>query len=71
MAKIEIELDDKTLEKAQWMAKWHHCNLDELIAKALDSFAVAEAPNYPLLGGWADEPELVDDILADIMSDRA
>jgi hypothetical protein len=70
MAKIEIELDEKTLEKAQWMTKWQNCTLDELIAKAIEQFAVAEAPNYPLIGGWEDEAELVDEIVADIMRDR-
>lgn len=71
MAKIELELDEKTLEKAHWMAKWHHCTLDELIAKAIEQFAVAEAPNYPLLGGWEDEAELVDEIMEEIMQNRA
>ncbi|MCL1474817.1 hypothetical protein [Argonema antarcticum] len=71
MKKIEIELEEATLEKAQWMAKWHHCTLDELMGKAIDEFAVTEAPKYPFIGGWEDEPELVDQMMADIMRDRA
>ncbi len=71
MAKIEVELDDNILEQAQWMTKWQHCTLDELIAKALKQFAVAEAPNYPLLGLFADDPESVDEMLAEVMKDRA
>ncbi|MBO1349045.1 MAG: hypothetical protein EBE86_017410 [Hormoscilla sp. GUM202] len=71
MEKIELELDERTLEKAQWMAKWHECSLAELVTKAIEKFAVTEAENYPLLGGWEDEAELVDEILADIMRDRA
>ncbi len=71
MKKIEIELSEATLEKAQWMAKWHHCSLDEVISKAIDGMAVTEAPNYPFIGGWEDEPELVDEMMADIMRDRA
>ncbi|MFB2975741.1 hypothetical protein [Microseira sp. BLCC-F43] len=71
MTKIEIEMDEKILEKAQWMTKWKHCSLDELIASAIEQFSIAEAANYPLIGGWEDEAELVDEILADIMRDRA
>lgn len=37
----------------------------------IEQLAVPPVLNYPLLGGWEDEAELVDEILADIMRDRA
>jgi tetratricopeptide (TPR) repeat protein len=33
--------------------------------------AVAEVEQYPLLGGWEDESEAVDEIMVEIMNDRA
>jgi hypothetical protein len=69
--KIELQLDEKTLEKARWLAKSRHCDLSQLITYAIDQLAVTEADNYPLLGLYADEPELIDEILKEIMRDRA
>lgn len=71
MEKIELQLDEKTLEKARWLAKSRHCDLSQLITYAIDKLAVTEADNYPLLGLYADEPELIDEILEEIMRDRA
>ena len=71
MQKIELQLDDKTLEKARWLAKSHHRDLSELIAYAIDKLAVTEAANYPLLGLFADDPESVDQMLEEVMKDRA
>ncbi len=71
MEKIELQLDEKTLEKAHWLAKSRHCDLSQLITDAIDQLAVTEADNYPLLGLYADEPELIDEILEEIMRDRA
>ncbi len=71
MEKIELQLDEKTLEKARWLAKSRHSDLSQLITDAIDQLAVTEADNYPLLGLYADEPELIDEILEEIMRDRA
>ncbi len=71
MAKIEIELDDETLVRAKEMAEKNHCTLQELLKVMIEQLAVPPVLNYPLLGGWEDEAELVDEILADIMRDRA
>jgi hypothetical protein len=69
--KIELQLDEKILEKARWLAKSRHCDLSELIAHAIDKLAVVEAANYPLLGLFADDPESVDEMLEEVMKDRA
>lgn len=71
MEKIELQLNEKTLEKARWLAKSRHCELSELIAYAIDKLAVTEAENYPLLGLFADDPESVDEMLEEVMKDRA
>jgi len=71
MEKIEIELESPTLWRARGMAIDNNCTLDEIIAKAIEKLARENPPKDRILGGWADEPELVDEILADIMRDRA
>jgi hypothetical protein len=47
------------------------CTLSELIAEAINKLAEAEPPKDRILGMFADEPEIVDEILEEIMSDRA
>ncbi len=71
MAKIEIELDDKTLVRAKEMAEKNHCTLQELLKVMIEQLAVPPVLNYPLLGGWEDEAELVDEMIEDIMRKRA
>jgi hypothetical protein len=71
MEKIELELDKKILEKARWLAKSRHCDLSELIAYAIDKLAVVEPPKDHLLGLFADDPESVDEMLEEVMKDRA
>jgi predicted transcriptional regulator len=68
---IEIELEEPTFWRAKRMAHQSDRTLSELIAYAIDKLAKEEPRQDPILGGWADEPELVDEILADIMRDRA
>ena len=71
MEKIELQLDDKTLEKARWLAKSHHRNLSELIAYAINQLEVTDPPKDRLLGLFADDPESVDQMLEEVMKDRA
>jgi CMP-2-keto-3-deoxyoctulosonic acid synthetase len=68
---IELQLDKQTLDRARWLAKSRHSSLSELIAEAINKLAVAEPPKDRILGMFADEPEVVDEILEEIMSDRA
>ncbi len=71
MEKIELQLDDKTLEKARWLAKSHHRDLSELIAYAINQLEVTDPPKDRLLGLFADDPESVDQMLEEVMKDRA
>ncbi len=71
MEKIELQLDDNTLEKARWLAKSHHRDLSQLIAYAIDKLAVTDPPKDRLLGLFADDPESVDQMLEEVMKDRA
>ncbi|MDZ7962221.1 MAG: hypothetical protein RMY34_30850 [Aulosira sp. DedQUE10] len=71
MVKIELQLDESTLEKALALAKLRHCDLTQLILYAIDQLAVAEPPKDRLLGLFADDPESVDEMLEEVMKDRA
>ncbi|MBD2775843.1 hypothetical protein [Iningainema tapete] len=77
MEKIELQLDDKTLEKARWLAKSHHSDLSQLITYAIDQLAatqplaLTEPPKDRLLGLFADDPKSVDQMLEEVMKDRA
>ena len=71
MEKIELQLDEKTLQKARALAKSRHCDLSQLITYAIDKLTVTEPAKYPLLGLFADDPESVDEMLEEVMKDRA
>ena len=71
MVKIEIELDEPTFWKARQMANQCNCTLQELIAKAVQKLAIAEPPKNRILGMFADDPESVDEMLEEVMKDRA
>lgn len=66
-----MQIDEKTLEKAHLLAKSRQCDLSQLITYAIEQLAVTEPPKDRLLGLYADEPELIDEILEEIMRDRA
>lgn len=69
--KVEIELEESTYWLAKRMANQSDRNFSDLIAYAIKKLAESEPPKDRIKGGWADEPELVDEILEDIMKSRA
>ncbi len=71
MKKIELKLDEVTLARASAMAIEHNYTLEQLIAYAIDKLATAKPPKDRILGMFADEPESVDEMLAEVMKDRA
>jgi hypothetical protein len=71
MAKIEIELDEQTLERAKLLAESRKCTLPELIAEVIKLLAAPKVAKDPWMGLFADEPELVDEILEEALRNRA
>ncbi|AFY50058.1 hypothetical protein Nos7524_4299 [Nostoc sp. PCC 7524] len=71
MEKIELQLDQKTLEKAIALAKSHHCDLSELITYAIDQLTATEQEKDHLLGLFADDPDSVNEMLEEVMKYRA
>ena len=62
MEKIDLQLDEQTLERARRLAESRHCTLEELIREAIEQLGVTKAASDPFLGMLADEPELMDQV---------
>jgi len=70
MEKIEIQLDKRTLAQALKIAESRHCSLEELIKEIIEGMGVTETIRDPFLGMFADEPELIDQMMESIMEAR-
>ena len=70
MTIIELQLDEKTLELAQRMAKLRHSTLESLIKDLIELLATAESTGDPITGMFAQEPELIDRVVASAMEAR-
>jgi hypothetical protein len=71
MAKIEIELDEQTLQSAKLLAESRQCTLSELITEVIKLLAAPKVAKDPWMRLFADEPELVDEILEEALKNRA
>jgi hypothetical protein len=67
---IELQLDEQTLERAQSVARRRQSSLETLIKEIIDLLAGTEGTNDPILGMFAQEPELIDQVLCSAMTAR-
>jgi hypothetical protein len=67
---IELQLDERTLERARNVATRRHSSLEALIAEIIDLLARIEDTEDPLLGMFSQEPDLIDQVLNSAMSAR-
>jgi hypothetical protein len=70
MKTIELQLDEQTFERAQRLAGARHYTLESFIIKIIEQLAILETKSDPLLGMFADEPEVMDQIIASVMRSR-
>jgi hypothetical protein len=70
MKTIELELDEQTFERAQQLAGARRDTLERLIAKIIEQLAILETRTDPLLGMFAQEPELIDQVIESVMTSR-
>ncbi|MEH2384022.1 MAG: hypothetical protein V7K27_34920 [Nostoc sp.] len=70
MEKIELELDRLTFERAKTLAIVNQSTLSELISHVIERLAEIQEKNDPLMGLYADVPEIVDEIVAEAMEKR-
>lgn len=67
---IVLQIDEATLERARQLAESRQCTLEELIEDMLKQAGMTEEDTDPLLGMFAQEPELIDQVVALAMSAR-
>ena len=70
MEKIEVELDEQTLERAKQIAALRHSTLEALIKDIIDLLAIADGTPDPLLGMFAQEADLIDQVMTQAMTTR-
>jgi hypothetical protein len=70
MEQIELHLDEQTLARARRLAKSRHSTLEVLLAALIERLDEAETVGDPLLGMFASEPELLDQVVESAMQAR-
>jgi len=70
MKTVEIHLDDQTFVKAQQFASFHQCTLEDLIKDIIEQLGISEPIEDNIIGMFADEPELLDEIVESAMLAR-
>jgi plasmid stability protein len=67
---IQINLDDKTLDKMRRIAAKRHASVEALIEDLIRSLATSESSPDPLLGMFVQEPDLLDAVVESAMQAR-
>lgn len=69
MAKIELELNEKTLQRARRSAEAEHATLEQWLTDAIERTAAPLATNT-LLGLFSDASDLMDVVTEDALTAR-
>jgi hypothetical protein len=70
MERIELELDEQTLERARHIAALRNSTLEALLAEFIDLLVITEGTPDPLLGMFAQEAALIDQVVEQAMTAR-
>jgi hypothetical protein len=70
MAEFTLELDAKTLEHVRRIAQARNASVEHLIREVIDLLILAEKEGDPIVGMFAHEPELIDQVVASAMMAR-
>ncbi len=70
MQRIELELDEKTVARARQLAERRNCSLNQLIKDFIEQEARPATSADTVLGMFADEPELLDEVIESAMYAR-
>ena len=70
MERIELELDEQTLERARRLAEARRCTVEQLLKELIEQLEVAPPTVDVFLGLFAQEPELVDQVVESVMQAR-
>ena len=70
METIELHLDEQTLEHARQLAAARQVSVEELLKEALSRMRAPSTTDDPITGMFANEPELLDQIVEEAMQAR-
>jgi hypothetical protein len=70
METSDLQLDEETLARARRLAASRQVTVEELIKEALAQLETPAATEDPILGMFADVPELMDEIVEETMQAR-
>jgi len=70
MERIEIELDTQTIERARRLAEVHHCTVEQLLREMIENLGSTAIEQDVFLGMFAEEPEVIDQMLEMAMQAR-
>ena len=70
MTVIELQLDEKTLDRALKLAARQHSTLEALIAEIIGLLAADPGSGDPLIGMFSQEPDLMDQVIDSAMKAR-
>ena len=71
MVSIQIQLDEGTAGRLRSLAEARRCSMEDLLRDLLAGCKPAGTATVPLLGMFADDPALIDEIVEAAMKDRA
>ena len=71
METITLQLDPQTLVRARQLAASRHCTVEELLEECMEYLGRTVAAGDPFLGMFAQEPALLDQVVASAMQARA
>lgn len=70
METIELHLDEETLERARRLAASRRVTVEDLLREALARLGTPPTTEDPILGLFADVPDLMDEIVEEAMQAR-
>lgn len=70
MERIELELDGQTLERVRRLAESRRCTVEQLIKEVVEHLAGVTTTDDVFLGMFAEEPELIDQVVESAIQAR-
>lgn len=70
MTTIKLQLDDKTLEQVKLIAERRRATVETFIQDLIQRLVDIEAEDDPLLGMFAQEPDLMDAVITSALQAR-
>jgi hypothetical protein len=70
MERIELELDEQTMQRARRLAETRRCTLEQLLTEIIERLGPGTTTDDVFQGMFAQEPELIDDVVESAMHAR-